>query len=278
MPHHAETLHNAKPTLEKTESSFAPTPSTKSTPSSAEAELATLRSRIGDGEASRLAGFLILDAAGARSANRGYAAHGREGFIDGAGETIVGSVRNQARHRPDFPALIFTRGGEVAPDTLTYRKLDQRARAFGSRIHAAMTPGEPVLLAMGSDVPSVVGLFACLYAGALCAPVVPYSRNGSSARLEALAAASKSTVLVASDDKIPLPASLAHLSVLSETEAFGDPDWVPPERSGADLALVQFTSGSVAEPKGVVLTHENMLANLEMLRSGSAEALRMRPR
>ena len=45
---------------------------------------------------------------------------------------------------------------------------------------------------------------------------------------------------------------------------------LPPEPTGADLALVQYTSGSVSEPKGVLLTHANILANLEMLRAAFA--------
>ena len=182
-----------------------------------------------------------------------------------AGETIVHSIREHALSRPDEVALVFTRG-EGDEDRLTYRDLDRRARSFATRLRIIVPADALVLLPMRSDARSVVALCACLYAGRPCAPVSLPPRNGSMRQLQATAASSDCAAVVVPDGATYIAQALPQLRILAEGDGSGDPDEGLGTIRGSDLAIVQYTSGSASEPKGVLLTHANIVANLEMLR------------
>lgn len=185
--------------------------------------------------------------------------------MDEGAETIVHAIRAHALRRPDETALVFTRG-EGADERLTYRALDRRAEAFAAGLRATLGPGALVLLPMRSDARSVVALCACLYAGLPCAPVPLPPRQGSLRRLQATAAASACAAVIVPDDAAHTASALPGVPVLSEDGACAVPHAPLARPHGPDLALVQYTSGSAAEPKGVLLTHANIAANLAMLR------------
>ncbi|WP_237481366.1 fatty acyl-AMP ligase [Lichenibacterium dinghuense] len=179
--------------------------------------------------------------------------------------TVVESLREHARLRPDAEALFFTRG-EGEPDVLTYGELDRRARAFAGRLAGAVPADRPLLLALRSDAGSVVALFGCLYAGVPCAPVPLPPRNGSLRRLQAFAEASRCAAVV-TPGGADLPFIAPGVEVIRAEEGSGDANQDLGLPRAADLAFVQYTSGSVSAPKGVMLTHANVVANLGMLRT-----------
>lgn len=180
--------------------------------------------------------------------------------------TIVETLRDHARERPNDPAIIFA---EAAHDeaVLTFGALDRRARALGARLRRDVEADTLVMLPMRSDARSVVALFGCLYAGRPCAPVPLPGRNGSIRHLQAIVAASGSTVAVVPPDAVArLSEPLKGLTILIEDDEGPEGNWQFDLPNGGDLAIVQYTSGSAAEPKGVMLSHGNIAANLEMLR------------
>ena len=181
------------------------------------------------------------------------------------GDTVVHTIRSHAASRADDIALVFSKA-EGHEEVLTYGELDRRARAFALRLTARAGPGDPVLLMMRSDAASVTALVACLYAGVLCAPVPIPARNGNTDRLRSIAAASGAVAVIAPADASALASVLPALVWLSVDEAADSRDWAPSGTHGSSSAIVQYTSGSTGMPKGVLLTHANILANLEMLR------------
>lgn len=185
--------------------------------------------------------------------------------------TIVHALHAHARALPDKAAMTFSRGADDG-ETLTYGALDRQARVLGARLRGAIEPGGLALLPMRSDAPSVVALLACLYAGVPCAPVPLPGRNGSVRHLQAIAAVARPALVVAPPDALHLAQALPDMKILHEGDGDGDgePGWHPEAPSGGDLAIVQYTSGSAAEPKGVLLSHDNIAANLDMLRKSFA--------
>ena len=153
---------------------------------------------------------------------------------------------------------------------LTYRALDDGARACADQLMEACPNGGHVVLPMRTDPQSVMTLLGCLYAGIACAPVSVPTGGAGMNRLRALADDPHCTVVVTT------PADLSKLvaSVGKKVVVIDDRSTVArtclPRGSDESLALIQFTSGSISDPKGVMLTHASIAANLEMLRGAFA--------
>lgn len=177
--------------------------------------------------------------------------------------TIVHSLREKAESRPNAIALLFTRG-DGEDEILTYGDLDRRARLLASRVTEEVSPHSIVLVPMRSDASSVIALFACLYAGCPCAPVPHPSRNSTTRQLSAILVAAGCAAVVAPSQDVNLE-TFAGLPIIGE-DGTGDLRWAPRLPPEHNLAIVQYTSGSTAEPKGVMLSHANIIANLEMFR------------
>ena len=163
--------------------------------------------------------------------------------------------------------LLDESGG--AQETLTYGELHVRALAVAGRLAAAgCRPGDRALLLLPHRLDFIVAYFGCLYAGVVAVPVTP--PRGT--RLQ------DATVAVAADSD---PAAVLTVAALREPAraALGPGTWIAvdepapgtapldrprPCRPDA-LAFLQYTSGSTADPKGVMVTHRNLVVNQEMI-------------
>ena len=181
--------------------------------------------------------------------------------VDGLVETI----RSHARGRGSDVALVFTSGGSERT-VVTYQALDARACAFAERLAQACPGGGHVLLPMTSDPLSVVALLGCLYAGLACAPVPVPTGDAGVRRLNALATSPTCVALVAMPRVLPVLAAVDAKIVVVDERTGPDYRYSPPLVPRERLALIQYTSGSSSDPKGVMLTHASIAANLEMLR------------
>ena len=179
--------------------------------------------------------------------------------------SIAHAIVAHAQAQPSDVAVRFV---GVGGEDLSFGGLDRRARTIACRLLGVVSRGDVVLLPIRSDAASVAGLVGCFYAGVVCAPAPIPGRGSSPDRLVAYAKASGAKTILCAADTSHLGAELPDLNWLPIEEA-GEPaavhaDLAPP--CGAEVALVQFTSGSTRFPKGVRLTHANIVANLEMLR------------
>ena len=161
---------------------------------------------------------------------------------------------------PDKVALVHATG------STTYRELDVAAGGVAARLAAlGVRPGDRIAVAM----PNVPG-FAVAYFGALRAGgiVVPLNTGLTEPEISAVIGDSGTSVLIGSGEFGSRAAGAAGDSVrsliLDDTLRFDASDGVPPPPSLGedDLAVLAYTSGTTGEPKGVMLTHGNLLANL----------------
>jgi acyl-CoA synthetase (AMP-forming)/AMP-acid ligase II/aryl carrier-like protein len=187
--------------------------------------------------------------------------------------TLVEVLRERAREQPQSRAFTFLEDGEVETRHVDYAELDRQARALGAVLQRQGAAGERALLLYPFGLEYVAAFFGALYAGVVAVPVYPpdpLRLQRTLPRLQAIARDAQATVVLTTQlihDMVDALASQApELAALRwvATDALpagAEEDWRPPEVNAGSLAFIQYTSGSTATPRGVLLTHANLLHN-----------------
>ncbi|HWA08530.1 MAG TPA: type I polyketide synthase [Opitutaceae bacterium] len=191
--------------------------------------------------------------------------------------TLLALLRERARTEPDRQAYLFLADGETESARLTCGELDARARAVGARLQAVAAAGDRALLLYPPGLEFLSAFFGCLYAGVIAVPSYPPKRNRPDPRLQAIATdAGAKLVLTDADVLGELEPRLTHAPELRAlrwlaTDAIPAAEaaaWREPAIDGRQLAFLQYTSGSTSTPKGVMVSHGNLLHNLDDLDRG----------
>lgn len=194
---------------------------------------------------------------------------------------LIGILNWRAQQQPDQPAYTFLLDGESEEATLTYAQLNRHARAIAARLQAmGVTNGRRALLLYQPSLDYVAAFMGCLYAGAVAVPSYPpdpFRMERTFPRFHAIVTDSAASAVLTTAMILDLAGELfdehPDLQPLRRLATDEIPDdeadaWQPPTVNGSTLAFLQYTSGSTAQPKGVMLTHDNLLANLAMIREG----------
>lgn len=164
--------------------------------------------------------------------------------------------------------------GDVA---LSFRDLDERARAIAARLQETVRPGDRVMLLFPAGLDFISSFFGCLYAGARAVPTMYPKPRRPMPRLTtiagdcgAVAVLTDSATMATVDPASMKLENLRWISVDENPEAIHEraADFVPVQVTTDEIAFLQYTSGSTSEPKGVMVSHGNLLHNLEMIRQG----------
>lgn len=188
--------------------------------------------------------------------------------------TLVEALLAQAERQPDVPSLVFCREG-VEYATRSYSQLlTEAGRLAGGLALRGVRAGDRVALMLPTGPDFVAAYFAILWAGAIPVPLYPPFRPDQIEehvrRQSAILQSAGVEVLVAFPEmaaasrllRLNTP-SLRH--VVAVPDLAGAPARPPRLPAPSDVALIQYTSGSTGAPKGVVLTHENLLANIKSI-------------
>lgn len=192
------------------------------------------------------------------------------GRLDGQ-NTLVDLLRARAEHEPDGVAFIFDDDGDVSGGPLTFAELDRQAAAAAAALRAGAAPGDRALLLLRPGFSYLSAFFGCLYAGVIAVPAYPPAGRDAGrvlSRLTAIAESAAPTVVLTHDEVVDtgrafladqLPVGARWLG-MDSVERGGDRVVTATEPD--TVAFLQYTSGSTAEPRGVVLTHRNLMTNL----------------
>ena len=191
--------------------------------------------------------------------------------------TLVEILRWRAFHQPDRLAYTFLQDGETEEVHLTYAQLDQKARAIGAKLQSAGAYGERALLVYPPGLEFVAAFFGCLYGGVAAIPVYhPHSTrlDKTLPKFRAIANDAQPLVALTTSASLALAENIGtqapELSALRwlATDTFTDnlaDEWRHPVLDSTSLAFFQYTSGSTAIPRGVMLSHGNVLHNAAMI-------------
>jgi len=192
--------------------------------------------------------------------------------------TFVGVLRCRAERLADKQVFCLLVDGETEGDRLSYAELDLRARAIGAALQSCAKMGQRAILLYPSGLEFVSAFYGCMYAGVTAVPVYPpnFSRPQRTLPrfLSILSDAQPSLVLTTS-----LIKSLAEKLYAEQPELRAmcwlatdlisieqSQDWVEPTIAEETLAFLQYTSGSTSQPKGVMVTHKNLICNAEIIK------------
>lgn len=185
----------------------------------------------------------------------------------GAPESFVDVLRETAQGARSGNGYTFLRDGEHDAQRLSYAQLERRALALAARLVERGAARERVMIILPAGLDYLVAFFGCLSAGAVAVPLAPPEATRPEpalAQARRVAAQSRPRLLLTSvelsDTLASIPAPLERLVVDGAAEA-AELGFRPPPLGGDALAMLQYTSGSTAEPKGVALSHANLLAN-----------------
>ncbi len=185
--------------------------------------------------------------------------------------TLVELLHWRAQEQPQQKAYSFLINSEVERHNITYGELNCQARAIGALLQSSgVVSGQRALLLYPAGLEYIAAFFGCLYAGVVAVPAYPPRRNQHNYRLQAIAADARATVaLTTTKILVEMERQFIQTPELNSVQWLTtdnipsslEESWQKTAVNKNTLAFLQYTSGSTATPKGVMVSHGNILHN-----------------
>ncbi|MCH5584989.1 amino acid adenylation domain-containing protein [Shimazuella sp. AN120528] len=186
-------------------------------------------------------------------------------------KTLIDIARYRSQYQGNRKAYTFLKDGNKDVVSYTYKTLDIRARAIAAWLQSKVQKGDRVMLLYHQGLDFISAFYACLYAGVIAVPgYPPEKQHRRTARLQAVVKDAGAKIALTTTDV------LHQIDVEKSKDLVGlDMEWFPTDTLSDEWAeswkeanvdrdtvtYLQYSSGSTGDPKGIMVSHGNMLDN-----------------
>lgn len=180
--------------------------------------------------------------------------------------TLVELLKLRASNEPSSLAYQFFYDFDLNCEAINYEELDKRANEIAyTLLQKGLKKGDRVLLIYNPGIDLIVSFFGCLYAGMIALPIYPPTNFKLKEKLKLIIDDANPSLILTN---IELQDHLVQILNLEQicTDNLGERlEFLPCGIDENSLAYLQYTSGSTSEPKGVKITHRNLIDNVKLL-------------